>query len=874
MERKLLVQFSQGGGQQGSDGVIMSLAQLGAPHARRSTPRPAVCILVVILTANALGYAQKTESSKPAQREPLSPAAREKFAEAGKFMSQGDLNSARTAVFDGLKSALQSHEGYNLLGIIYEKEKQYERAGAAFEQALRLNPGSASTHVNLGNSYFARQNLDLAAREFRAALRLDAQNRDANYNLGLVLMAQAHPDQAIRFFQRVQPPDASTSLNLLRVYFRAGQTARGQALAKTISDQAKGDPRIHFSLGILLASEKQYGAAIHEFETADSLQPGTFEILHNLGQAYLRDQKPERAVETLNRALQLQPDSADTLYLLAQAEFEQRKNAQALELLVRAHKLAPQNTDVIFLMGRVSMLQDFFEDAIQVLDEGVKIAPQRPDLRAALGECYFTTGKLDRAAQEFQTLIQLDPSARSYVFMGLSFRHQGRYEEARKLFNEGLKKDSHYAPCLYNLGFIAHKQGNYAEAEKYLAQALKANPNYDDALYEMAGVLMSEKKYSEAIPLLRHAAQLLPRPAEAYYKLATAERSLHQTEAAQRDLKIFETLSKDPQPGPYPLQHLFDFVGQRASLPQGGKEAMDLEELRQEVSLHPERPRDLYLLAEAYLKLARTPEALQAVAQLDQVSGGDFRTTLGVGVLLARYAQYPEAIRHFQMALQSDPSSDDAKYNLADAYFRSRAYPQALEVMQQVAQPDQQDEAYWGLLGDINLHLGRLQEAAGIFENVLEKNPDNDQYALSLALVQMRTGDTAAADATLRRGLARIPDSGRLCWGMGVLAVLQGKNEGAAEYLSRTLDFLPEWETGYSALGVFYFETGQIGRARETLDRYNKLFPHGALNVNQIRQVLANAPQGDPQSASAKTLSPEARQRFLQTAMLMIDQNP
>ena len=138
----------------------------------------------------------------------------------------------------------------------------------------------------------------------------------------------------------------------------------------------------------------------------------------------------------------------------------------------------------------------------------------------------------------------------------------------------------------------------------------------------------------------------------------------------------------------------------------------------------------------------------------------------------------------------------------------------------------------------------------------------------------MRAGNTAAAEAVLRRGLARIPDSGRLCWGIGVLAVLQGKNDGAAKYLSRTLDFLPGWETGYSALGVFYFETGQIAQARETLDRYANLFPHGALNVNQIRQVLANAPHADTQSAPSKTLSPEERQQFLQTAMLMIDQNP
>src|SRR5207244_12431559 len=128
----------------------------------------------------------------------------------------------------------------------------------------------------------------------------------------------------------------------------------------------------------------------------------------------------------------------------------------------------------------------FFEDAVQVLEEGVKIAPRRADLHAALGESYFTIGKVDKATEEFKALIQLDPSARSYAFMGLCYRHLGRFEEARKYLKEGLKKDPRNATCLYSLGYIAGKQGDQAQAERYLGQALRVAPDYDDVLYELA----------------------------------------------------------------------------------------------------------------------------------------------------------------------------------------------------------------------------------------------------------------------------------------------------------------------------------------------------------------------------------------------------
>src|SRR6202023_2830260 len=106
----------------------------------------------------------------------------------------------------------------------------------------------------------------------------------------------------------------------------------------------------------------------------------------------------------------------------------------ALDLLARAHKLAPENSDIIFLLARVSMSQNYFEDAIPLLESGLKIAPERADLHAALGESFFMAGKTERAIDEFKTLIELDPSARSYAFLGLSYRHLGRFDEAKKYF--------------------------------------------------------------------------------------------------------------------------------------------------------------------------------------------------------------------------------------------------------------------------------------------------------------------------------------------------------------------------------------------------------------------------------------------------------
>jgi tetratricopeptide (TPR) repeat protein len=851
-------------------GTPLQIQARNAParNARHGSELPRMVALAVILIF-FLGGASAARQSAPAGRTARSVSSTPSpFLEAETLLRQGSVEEAKQKIEEQLKLNPSSVEGYNLLGIVYSGEKDYDHALEAFQHALTIDPNSTRTHNNLGNAYVAQGKFDLAEKEFGRVLRLDPANRDANYNLGLVLMAKRSPGEAIVHFQRVHPADIATRFNLTRAYLQAGRTAEGLNMARELSAQNKGNVQLHFTLGVLLAAERQYPAAQLELEKASALQPETFEILYNLGQAYLQTHEYKRAEVALNRALKLKPDSPETLYLMARVYSEQTRVVDALDLLARAHKLAPENTDIIFLMARVSMSQNYFEDAIPLLESGLKIAPKRADLHAALGESYFMSGKAEKAIDEFKVLIELDPSARSYVFMGLSYRHLGRFDEAKKYFQQGLKLDPHNAACLFNMGYIEGRQGNQAAAEQFFQAALRSNPDFSEALLELATLRIADKKFEEAATLLRRYVKVSREPASGYYKLAMAERSLHQMEAAQRDLSVFQTLSKDSSSGPYPYQHLFDYLDKRANLAPQEQTQLDLTELTAQIQKHPDRPQDLYLLAEAYLKLGKLEEARQTIAQLDQISAGDYRTQTGVGVLLARFRLYDDAILHFQAALKGSPDSDDVKFDLADAYFRKGLYAQALETAQQVSEPGQQDAAFLALLGDIHAHLGETARATEIFRDALAKNPDNDQYYLSLTLVQLREKDIAGAKATLQKGLARIPGSGKILWGLGIVSVLEGNTAQAAERLERAVELLPEWPGSYSTLGVFYFQTGQIAKAREVLDRF-KGSNAGGLDINRIEEVLSRAP-AKPASAE-EPMSMAARQQLLQLALSLAD---
>jgi tetratricopeptide (TPR) repeat protein len=805
----------------------------------------------------------KKQSARPAPKTP-SP-----FADAEALLRQGKLQDAKNRIQEELQQNPSRPDGYALLGLVYTAQKNYTAALTAFQQGLKLNPNSTRIRNDMGNLYVAQGNLDLAEKEFREVARLNPADYDGNYNLALVLLAKKQPAEAIPCLLRIHPQTIASQFSLTRAYFDAGKTAEGLKTAGELSAHNKDDVQVHFTLGVLLAAKKQLRPAQIQLEQASVLQPQTFEILYNLGQVYLRNVEYAKAELTLKRALILKPDSPETLSLLAQVYSEQMKAVDALDLLVRAHKLAPENTDIIYSLARVSMSQNYYEDSIPLLQSGLKIAPQRADLHAALGESYFMSGKAEKALEEFKQLIELDPTARSYAFLGLSYRQLGRFDEAQTYFQEGLKKDPRNAMCLFNMGYIEERQGNHEAAEQRFQEVLRLSPEHAETLLELANLRIASKRYAEAEVLLRKFVHVSRAPAPGYYKLAMVERSLHQTEAAERDMRVFQTLSKNASNGPYPYEQLFEYLDNRSNLSRKEKAQLDLTELAKEIKKQPDRPENLYLLAEGYLKLGNVEEARKAITQLDQLSAGDFRTQTGIGVLLARYRLYQDAIQHFQAAVHANPDSDDIKFDLADAYFRKGMYPQALEVAQQVSANGQQDDAFLSLLGDIKAHLGQSAEASEIFRNAIRRNPDNDQYYLSLALVQLRQNDLRAAEKTLQDGRARIPGSGKLLWGRGLVSVLEGKTAQAGEQLEQAVDLLPEWLGSYSTLGVFYYQTGQLDKAKEVLNRFKGSSAGGGLDVNRIAETLEKAPSMP--LVTNEPMPMAARQQLLQFAISIAD---
>ena len=134
------------------------------------------------------------------------------------YVRNAEYNKARAEYTNLLALDAGNYEAHYNLAWLDTHDGHNEEALAHLQGALKSNPGSATAHNAAGSIYLQRKDLENAGKEFREAVRLDPKFVYAHYNLGMVLELQGAKDAAADQFRetlslapRFQPARAALS---------------------------------------------------------------------------------------------------------------------------------------------------------------------------------------------------------------------------------------------------------------------------------------------------------------------------------------------------------------------------------------------------------------------------------------------------------------------------------------------------------------------------------------------------------------------------------------------------------------------------------------------------------------------------------------
>ena len=265
----------------------------------------------------------------------------------------------------------QESRRLNMEGVGLVRQGRLEEAAGRFREAVRVWPGDADGHGNLGNVLSFLGRFDEAAAAYREALRLRPRDAAVLSNLSNVLRLMGRLDEAA--------------------------DAAYQALAVR-PDYAPA----HSNLGSVRLVQNRLDDAALCFQQAVWLRPAMAEAHSNLGAALRRLNRPEEAAACCRQAIRLNPNLADAHSHLGAALAELGELDEATASLQTALRLNPTLTWAHVHMGFVRTQQGRLDEALASYDEALRLEPDNPDAHLPRAMIHLSRGDFERGWAEYE----------------------------------------------------------------------------------------------------------------------------------------------------------------------------------------------------------------------------------------------------------------------------------------------------------------------------------------------------------------------------------------------------------------------------------------------------------------------------------------
>jgi len=292
------------------------------------------------------------------------------------FVTEGKRAEAVFALERLVESFPDYAPAYNDLGVLYGDQGNAEKALAAYEKSVSLDPENATFRKNLADFYYvAMTQPDAAVPQYEKALVLNPHDTETLLILGNIQVESENVRKARACYLNVLEIDPTNEL--------AGKMfdaldARGQ-------ECVEGDPESLLREARVLAGRGLTDRAIGKLETLLHVSPGHALAYNDLGFLHYRKGDTATACCHYEKAVALNPDDPTLLKNLADLYFvEAGRMEDALRIYHRILQGDPDDLDALKAIGSICVQRSLLEDASVFFERILNINPQDEEARKTL----------------------------------------------------------------------------------------------------------------------------------------------------------------------------------------------------------------------------------------------------------------------------------------------------------------------------------------------------------------------------------------------------------------------------------------------------------------------------------------------------------
>ena len=325
--------------------------------------------------------------------------------------------------------------------------------------------------------------------------------------------------------------------------------------------------------------------------------------------------------------------------------------------------------------------------------KALTIEPRNPDAMQFLGLIYRHGGRFEEGEQLMRTSLEINPNQpHTWNNLGSLLDHTGRFDEAEQCFQKAIRLNPAYVDAWANLGKVLADQQRYKEAEAALKQALKIKGDHSRALIALGIVYRQSDRLAEAEECYRKVLAAAPNSFHALYNLAVV---LNLVDRSQEALELYQKAGavKPGQPEVY--------FGLGKSAHKLGQLEAAIGYFRQAIDLKPD-------YAEAHETLNK---------------------------ILWQHGKQNEFLASYPPAIHKAPAAVPLRLNFAEGLILSENSLQAEEVMTTALEEVGDDAGVYHVLARAQYNLGKTEQAREAFEAAIQGAPDCTRYRYDYARI-------------------------------------------------------------------------------------------------------------------------------------------
>ena len=339
------------------------------------------------------------------------------------------------------------------------------------------------------------------------------------------------------------------------------------------------------------------------------------------GRGYLQDfLRPESllsAITVFNHALELDGQYApayaglgQTYWYQFEATREQAWAHKAKAVCEKAVSIDERSSEAHQCLGMIYQGTGQYQQAMEQFQRVLNLEPTSDDAVLGLASSYSRLSLTARAEETYRQAISLRPGYwRSYSMLGAFYFDQNRYGEAANMFQQVIA----LAPDNYrgwsNLGAAYLNQGQYFEAIPLFQRAVEIQPSADaysnlgTTYYYLRKFIESDRAFTQAVKLNDHNSEM-------WGNLAAAELRIpdRKSEAVANYKTAISLAEQELKVNPRDVRVLGNLADYSSML---GDKKQSIEYMRQALSIEPDDPGVRYQAAQVYEQLGDRRAALQ-----------------------------------------------------------------------------------------------------------------------------------------------------------------------------------------------------------------------------------------------------------------------